>query len=420
MKVRALMVGLFALFASTAPGQSYVGEIDSMNEYSYVVNVIADGKFCTGVAINQRFVITASHCLWEKGAYVKKVLVKYLDKDSVARIAQARLSRVGEAYKKAAAAADALDGKIDKKSLVTPREVALIIRSISEDVGFILLEDNLSLVSYPATIFNPKLPFIAFLRSDDKKKAWTPPLITKAVALLAQALLPNSGETSAFAVGYGRFSCSDWNDEKSCQPVDGRRRFGTLPLVPKWEYEAENERLLVLMTTRLKSEVNPIQPGDSGGGIFVKHPLVKDPVLIGIIARRTSEHAFEASLLHHGWNLGAFMSSKEYKQAMSETPTAAVAIGRTGGPGKLARISVGVGLDSTDAKARQVALGQCASSGMRGCKIVTATQKGCLYVALGALGAEVRYKTGATPSETLAQCRKGGFQCREPIGGCIQ
>ena len=65
-----------------------------------------------------------------------------------------------------------------------------------------------------------------------------------------------------------------------------------------------------------------------------------------------------------------------------------------------------------------VALNSCRNQGGQGCKIIGSTFTGCGYVAIGNTKTSVRYGTGESPAAALDQCRKGGFTCGNPVGGC--
>jgi hypothetical protein len=65
-----------------------------------------------------------------------------------------------------------------------------------------------------------------------------------------------------------------------------------------------------------------------------------------------------------------------------------------------------------------VALDSCRKQGGQDCKVIGSTFTGCGYVAIGNTKTSVRYGTGESPAAALDQCRKGGFTCGNPVGGC--
>jgi Domain of unknown function (DUF4189) len=65
-----------------------------------------------------------------------------------------------------------------------------------------------------------------------------------------------------------------------------------------------------------------------------------------------------------------------------------------------------------------VALDTCRSQGGQGCKIIGNTFTGCGYIAIGTSRTSKRYGTGESPTAAVDECRKGGFTCQTPVGGC--
>jgi hypothetical protein len=72
----------------------------------------------------------------------------------------------------------------------------------------------------------------------------------------------------------------------------------------------------------------------------------------------------------------------------------------------------------SEREAMNVALASCRKQGGQGCRIIGDAFTGCGYVAIGGSRTSRRYGTGESPAAALLECRKGGFTCQEPVGGC--
>lgn len=73
---------------------------------------------------------------------------------------------------------------------------------------------------------------------------------------------------------------------------------------------------------------------------------------------------------------------------------------------------------ASENEAINAALNTCRNQGGQGCKIIGNTFTGCGYVAVGSSRTSKRYGTGESPAAALEECRKGGFTCQTPVGGC--
>ncbi len=66
----------------------------------------------------------------------------------------------------------------------------------------------------------------------------------------------------------------------------------------------------------------------------------------------------------------------------------------------------------------KLALNSCRNRGGQGCRIISNTFTGCGYIAIGSRGSRLQYGTGESPAAAVDECRKGGFTCQAPVGGC--
>ncbi len=83
-----------------------------------------------------------------------------------------------------------------------------------------------------------------------------------------------------------------------------------------------------------------------------------------------------------------------------------------------ARVAIGSALNyGTEAQARERALQECRSRGQN-CTVET-FNRGCGFITVGSTSSAVRCTTGTTKDEALRKCRVGGYNCKDPIGGCI-
>jgi hypothetical protein len=70
-----------------------------------------------------------------------------------------------------------------------------------------------------------------------------------------------------------------------------------------------------------------------------------------------------------------------------------------------------------EGEARALAL--CQGAPGRNCKTQGAWNLGCVYITSGSKATGVRWGAAATADAALSICRAGGYDCRPPIGGCV-
>lgn len=87
-----------------------------------------------------------------------------------------------------------------------------------------------------------------------------------------------------------------------------------------------------------------------------------------------------------------------------------------------ARVSVGYsGAMSTPLEAEQAAKQRCESSADgHECDVGTAQNSGCLYITTGRTRRGVIETAGASIQDAYDKCVGAGYQCQQPIGGCLQ
>lgn len=87
-----------------------------------------------------------------------------------------------------------------------------------------------------------------------------------------------------------------------------------------------------------------------------------------------------------------------------------------------ARVSVGYsGTMATPLEAEQAAKQRCESSADGNeCDVGTAQNSGCLYITTGRTRRGVIETSGASIQEAYDRCVGAGYQCQQPIGGCLQ
>lgn len=87
----------------------------------------------------------------------------------------------------------------------------------------------------------------------------------------------------------------------------------------------------------------------------------------------------------------------------------------------LAHVAVGFsGTAETADAASAAAIQACKKAGGRGCKVIGPFSTGCLYITTGQSKKGVAYGSGATPEAAATSCRKQGYKCQKPIGGCLE
>jgi hypothetical protein len=76
------------------------------------------------------------------------------------------------------------------------------------------------------------------------------------------------------------------------------------------------------------------------------------------------------------------------------------------------------GLRTSEEAARESGLSACRESGGN-CKIVGAWNEGCVYIVTGSSRRAAGWSSAATSEEATRKCRANGYNCKVPIGGCV-
>lgn len=97
----------------------------------------------------------------------------------------------------------------------------------------------------------------------------------------------------------------------------------------------------------------------------------------------------------------------------------AVACGTWRDSSGTARVAIGSAVNfASEAAAIARAMQECSSRG-RNCT-ATSFSAGCGFITVGSTSNAVRCVTGTSVQDTLNKCRKGGYSCKQPIGGCLR
>ncbi len=84
------------------------------------------------------------------------------------------------------------------------------------------------------------------------------------------------------------------------------------------------------------------------------------------------------------------------------------------------RVAIGYsGIVSSESEALAIAVRQCRSAGGPNCKATGAWSSGCVYITVGSNTRGAGWNSSADYDETLRKCRASGYNCKPPIGGCI-
>jgi hypothetical protein len=76
------------------------------------------------------------------------------------------------------------------------------------------------------------------------------------------------------------------------------------------------------------------------------------------------------------------------------------------------------GVRTSEEAARESGLSACRESGGN-CKTVGAWNEGCVYIVTGSNRRAAGWSSAATSEEATRKCRANGYDCKVPIGGCV-
>jgi hypothetical protein len=78
------------------------------------------------------------------------------------------------------------------------------------------------------------------------------------------------------------------------------------------------------------------------------------------------------------------------------------------------------GLLPSAEEAKAVAEQKCREAGGPTCKAVGAWNYGCVYITVGSNTRDAGWAAGDTTDDAMKRCRSMRFQCKPPIGGCVE
>ena len=285
------------LLCLCTPAAAFVGEVDSLDQFPFVVQLHAEGQrgdgwSCSGVVSRAGLVSTAAHCVWEANVgFARKVSISYTDADGDRRTVGHRRIFIPEAYKEASY------NWTRAKESGSSNANALFHRQAEHDIAFIVPAEGIEVVGFPH---------------------W-------ATELLHDGRLPDDALSKAFGdldgrravtVGYGNFYCRDYFSREQGCVSDGERRFGEMPLQSSLKVGEEiyvPPRLWC--TGRNESGINPVQHGDSGGPTFVR-AMDGRWIFVGYVSGGNSFGNCSSSILA---NLEIFRRAAEYYHGIASS-----------------------------------------------------------------------------------------------------
>lgn len=252
---------------STAQAIALVGEVDDAGQFPFVIQIASsysNGKLstCSAVASTEVLVSTAAHCVYDTDAgFAKTVAIKFIDPDGVERSAKSSRIFVPQSYIDADRALQAARDNEDRSlkfKRMSLSDIAFIIPdSLVQTAGYMhwgtqLLQAPYSDISTSANLNDPNVRS----RIED--------------TIMAE-LGGEVAEVEAVVVGFGHNFCRDYAKHEGCSS-DGRRRFAKIKIIPAVYVKGERFSSPWLWCTGTsEAHVSPIQQGDSGGPIFVRH-----------------------------------------------------------------------------------------------------------------------------------------------------
>jgi hypothetical protein len=121
-----------------------------------------------------------------------------------------------------------------------------------------------------------------------------------------------------------------------------------------------------------------------------------------------------------GWALVLLLAGGFLQTAHADESWGAVAAGLWRDGSGTAHVAVGSGIRyPSKSAAEQEALHQCEMRGQN-CEVVGTWNKDCGYIAPGSSDDGVHWGMAATEQGALNECQAGGYECKNPIGGCVE
>lgn len=346
-----ILVLCLVLFVGSASSHALYGDVDSGNEFPFVVRVtIKKGKgfrFCSASMRNKRMAITAAHCVYDEDGdrVLADISLRFTDEKGAVRRVAAK-AFVPPDYAAAAKKLWPLKKQFDKarakndsaqlKELALPLLEAMFSHT-SRDFALLLPESDVNVAAFlPATIMDDDLPFAGLLSGfETPRDRWTSESYALAGATYERSFAPrlpvaprpdDKGRREerfvAHAVGFGR-TCRTDKDTK-CTIFDGKRRHSAILLGADWYYFGIMNRDIGFMLSLFSDDPEKREvmlPGDSGGPILIRDKVTGRFTQVGIITstNHTKRGAFWTSapcLLQHAGMWKEFLASAEYRNAM--------------------------------------------------------------------------------------------------------
>jgi len=78
------------------------------------------------------------------------------------------------------------------------------------------------------------------------------------------------------------------------------------------------------------------------------------------------------------------------------------------------------GLVPSAEEAKAIAEQKCREAGGTTCKAIGAWNYGCVYITVGSSTRGAGWAAGETVDDAMQRCRSMKYQCKPPIGGCVE
>ena len=102
-------------------------------------------------------------------------------------------------------------------------------------------------------------------------------------------------------------------------------------------------------------------------------------------------------------------------------PSVGQALGLSGSQSGRAFVAIGYsGLVPSAEEAKAIAEQKCREAGGTTCKAIGAWNYGCVYITVGSSTRGAGWAAGETVDDAMQRCRSMKYQCKPPIGGCVE
>jgi len=371
-------------------------------------------------------IITAAHCVYEHDAPTPTIDIYYENRHGhvIKRTAKKIfLSEYHKASRKIVAMVDK-GGEQVRKALSKERFEQVQIMAAQYDLALVLPEYPIELDEYaPSTILDDDLPFAAALESlRTSERPWNDAEHAKVVGLLNLHQSQFSRDYS-LSIGYGSTTCNydDTARATSCTG-DGIRRFAQLKRHEDRDLSVGPRGRAIIQTIAFEPGAVATLRGDSGGPLFVNDTITGKLRLVGIASRSHPKIGIFASLVQNAQIWKQFEADPEYHYALMHQRMYGVLSLALSNSGSTRYTSAGMAVRDSYEEAVKAAHEICAKNGMKGCKVKHVfghSRDDCSFVAQG-INKTKGYSVGiaSNEKESLARCRRGGFECSKVIKAC--